>query len=170
MIHELGVKPDPVQVPHYIPIWVENIHAGVERADCCRDGTETKRKIPLDAPVGEGKRRRKHKSFRRQKKDDETEQNLATGSLSDIEAATVKENRSGTEYRPCRRQRKRRRLSLAEESERHADLLIANALPSHGTQNTSIECNIIPTKGIHIARSRFHQNKAPPQHTTGSSR
>ncbi|KAI9287782.1 hypothetical protein BC943DRAFT_200920 [Umbelopsis sp. AD052] len=166
MIHELGVKPGPVQVPHYIPNWVENIHAGVGRAECCRDNTETKRKIPLDAATSKSKRCRKLKSSRNPKKNDETGKTLVTGLLLDIEQATVKESLSETEYRPCRRQRKRKRLSLAEESERNVDLLITNALPGHGTENLGADCNIGSTKGIHNAPNRSHQGKAPSKHTT----
>jgi hypothetical protein len=169
MIHELGVKPGPVQVPHYIPNWVENIHAGVERAECCRDNEGTKRKITLDAPSSKGKRRRKHKSSRRQKKGG-TDQNLASASSLDVEEAIVNENQGEVEKRSCRRQRKRKRLSMAEESEPHVDLVIANASPCHGAQIVGSACNIITTKGMPCVRSHIQKNKNIPEHTAGKSR
>lgn len=167
MIHELGVKPGPVQVPHYIPNWIESIHAGVERAECCRDNEGNKRKITSDASSNEGKRRRINKSFRQQKSGG-FEQYPASASSLDVKKAAVNEKKGGTEKRPCRRQRKRKRLSLTEESKQYVDLVIAKTSPCHGAQTAA--CNLIATNDMHCVRSRMEQNASTSQHTGGTLR
>lgn len=120
MIHELGIRPASVPVPHFVPNWLEKVYPSVERNECCKATSTTQNdNAAWNGSKGGNSRQRKRKSSRRQK-DDSIKQDTPTDDILSSESRTTGEKIEqtfATVTRASRRQRKSQRVSETQPSD-----------------------------------------------------
>lgn len=123
MIHELGIRPASVPVPHFVPSWLEKVYPSVERNECCKATLATQNDNAASKGSKRGNnRKRKRKSTRRQQ-DDSIKQDTPTDDILSSESRTTGEKFEqtlATVTRASRRQRKRQRISETQPSDADA--------------------------------------------------
>ena len=149
MIHELGIRPASVPVPHFVPNWLEKVYPNVERNECCKSTSTTQNDNAVwNGSKGGNSRQRKRKSSRRQK-DDSMKQDTPTEDILSTESRTTGEKIEqtlATVTRASRRQRKRQRISETQPSD--ADTRRSSSADAIGhilPNDISAESSLSPT-------------------------
>lgn len=136
MIHELGVRPRPVPVPHFVPYWIEHIFPSVERKECCKN-EDAVVAPPTNAMIRTSRdskmRNRKRKSSCLQKEIPGQQEVQVHISSCESESAIQQALKEGRHL--SRRQRKRMKVSVTDPTSQTQSLPIRSNSRSSGRQD-----------------------------------
>ncbi|KAJ2959287.1 hypothetical protein NQZ79_g5194 [Umbelopsis isabellina] len=139
VIHELKIAAEPVPVPHHVPACVDDIFLPNLRMPCCETTTQNKSShLPAQKTDSVKKRKRSRCQKSRDKFD-------CQASADVINTGFEKENRDTSYFKPCRRERKRQRISSMKISASKHVLMNNNA----GVKEMCSEMTTTSTKRTH---------------------